>query len=167
VKTLKKIVTTTFLICMVALLSTLSLPLVHATKPLSVSATFDYTFSITRERWVGDRHYIFEATEWEVWSGDFEGTAVSFFKVMWFNYPSGPLNVWLRSEFEGTVMGNEGTLVIQLVGWRHLPDDWVGQWVIIRGTGELTCLHGQGTWGGPGFGASGPDISVSGQLHLD
>jgi Protein of unknown function (DUF3224) len=151
--------------CMIALLSTVSISAVYATRPTSVSGTFDYTFSITSERWA-DGHYIFEATEWETWVGDFEGTAVSFFRVMWFKYPTGPLNVWLRSDFEGTVNGKEGTLVIQLVGWSSLGD-WDGQWVIISGTGELANLHGQGSWGGPGFGAVGPDIWYSGQIHFD
>ena len=151
---------------MVALLSTLSMPAVHATRPTPVSGAFDYTFEITSENWV-DGHWIFEATEWEDWFGDFEGSAVSFFKVTWFNFPEGPLNVWLRSDFEGTVMGREGTLVIQLVGWRYLPEDWAGQWVIVSGTGALANLHGQGAWGGPGFGASGPDIWYSGQVHFD
>jgi len=77
------------------------------------------------------------------------------------------LNVWLRSDFEGTVMGKEGTLVIQLVGWRYLPEDWYGQWLIISGTGELANLRGQGIWWGPGFGAEGPDIFYSGQIHFD
>ena len=154
-------------ICMVALLSLLSTSAVYAAKPRAVSGTFDYTFAITSERWAGD-HYIFEATEWETWEGDFEGTAVSFFRVMWFKYQSGgPMNVWLRSEFEGTVMGKQGTLVIQLVGWRYLPDDWYGEWVIIRGTDDLANLHGRGYWGGPGFDAPGPDIWYSGQIHFD
>ena len=162
---MRKKLLTLLVVCIVALLSALSMPGVYATRPIAVSGSFDYTFTITSERWPDD-HYIFEATEWETWIGDFEGTAVSFFRVVWFKFPTGPLNVWLRSDFEGTVDGKEGTLVIQLVGWSH-QGNWDGQWVIISGTGELENLHGKGVWGGPGFGASGPDIWYSGQIHFD
>ena len=162
---MRKMLLTPLIVCMVALLSMLSMP-VHATPPMLAEGSFDYTFEIMDEKWA-DGHWFFTATEYETWQGDFEGTAVSFFRVVWFNYAEGPLNVWLRSDFEGTVMGREGTLVIQLVGWRYLPEDWSGQWVIISGTGELANLHGQGTWGGPGFGAPGPDIWYSGQINFD
>jgi len=162
---MRKMLLTPLIVCMVALLSVLSMP-VHAMKPQYVEGTFDYTFEIMDQKWA-DGHWFFTATEYETWQGDFDGTAVSFFRVVWFNFPEGPLNVWLRSDFEGTVMGRKGTLVIQLVGWRYLPEDWSGQWVIISGTGELANLHGQGTWGGPGFGAPGPDIWYSGKIHFD
>ncbi len=163
---MRKSLLTLLAVCIIPLLSTLSISTVYATRPTSVSGIFDYTFAITSERWA-DGHYIFEATEYETWEGDFEGTAVSFFRVLWFKYPKGPLNVWLRSDFEGTVDGKTGTLVIQLVGWRYLPDDRYGEWVIISETGDLANLHGRGYWGGPGFGASGPDIRYSGQIHFD
>ena len=155
---------------MVALLATLSMLAVHSTQPTTVSGTFDYTFTITSDRMAG-RHWFFEATEDEVWVGSFEGTAVSFFRVTWFDFPSGPLKVWLRGTFTGTVhyggMDKEGTMVIQLVGWKYPAEDWHGQWVILSGTDELANLHGQGTWWGPGFGDPGPDISYEGDIHFD
>ena len=163
---MRKMLLTPLIVCMVALLSTLWMPAVHATTPIPVSGTVEYTFEITDERWANG-HWFIEATEWETWEGDFEGTAVAFFRVGWFNFPSGPLNVWLRSTFEGTVDGKSGTLVIQLVGWKYLPEDWYGNWVIISGTDDLANLHGQGTWGGPGFGAEGPDLWYEGQIHFD
>jgi hypothetical protein len=162
---MRKTLLTPLIVCMVALLSMLLMP-VHATPPIPAKGSFDYTFEIMDQKWAAG-HWFFTATEYETWQGDFEGTAVSFFRVVWFNYPAGPLNVWLRSDFEGTVMGKEGTLVIQLVGWRYLPEDWYGQWLIISGTGELANLRGQGIWWGPGFGAEGPDIFYSGQIHFD
>jgi len=155
-----------FSTCLVALLFLLSISGAHATEPILVSGTFDYVFTITGERWA-DGHWFIEAVEYEDWVGSFEGTAVSFFRVVWFNFPSGPLNVWLRGDFEGTAMGRSGTMVIQLVGWRYLPGEWAGQWVILSGTGELANLHGQGTWWGPGFGAVGPDIYYSGSVHFE
>ncbi len=162
---MRKMLLTPLVVCMVALLSMLSLP-AYAKPPMLAEGSFDYTFEIMDQKWA-DGHWFFTATEYETWEGDFEGTAVSFFRVVWFNYPDGPLNVWLRSDFEGTVMGKQGTLVIQLVGWRYLPEDWYGEWVIISGTGELANLKGQGIWWGPGFGAPGPDIFYSGNIHFN
>jgi len=72
-------------------------------------------------------------------------------------------------ELEGTVLGSDlGTLTILLTGKQDAPDqDWYGQWVIISGTGDLANARGRGTWGGPGFGAEGPDIWYSGQVHFE
>ena len=152
-------------VCMAALLFMLSMPAAYAKPPTRVSGTFDYTFEITSEKWINDL-WIFEATEWETWEGDFQGTAVSHFTVMWFNYPDGPLFVWLRGTLTGTALGKSGTITFLLVGWRPLPEDWYGRWVILSGTGELADLHGYGTWRGPGFGDPGPDIFYSGQVHF-
>lgn len=160
------------IVILVALMAALLLVAgpVYATPPTPVEGTLEYTFEITDERWANG-HWFFEATEWEDWAGDFEGTGVSFFRVVWFSYPSGPLNVWLRCTFTGTVhydgLDKEGTMVIQYVGWRYLPEDWYGRWVILSGTDELANLRGRGTWGGPGFGATGPDIWYSGKIHFE
>jgi hypothetical protein len=167
---MRKILLVTLVIFTLALLPTLSTLVVYSTKPTHASGTFDYTFTITSERW-NRRHYFFEATEDEVWEGSFEGTAVSYFRVTWFNAPSGPLKVWLRGTFTGIVhygeMDKEGTMVIQLVGWKQPEEDWYGRWVILSGTEELANLHGRGTWWGPGFGDPGPDISYEGHIHFD
>jgi len=137
------------------------------TEPTTMSGTFELaSYTITSEKWVG-YNYIFEGTSCEEWEGDFEGSGLSFFRAVWFNQPDGPLRVQLRSDFEGTVMGKEGTLVIQLVGQKSPSAEWSGTWKIISGTGELANLNEQGTWEGPGFGDPGPDIWYSGKMRFD
>ena len=167
---MRKMLLTPLIVCMVALLSTLWMPAVHATTPIPVSGTVDYTFEVTGMR-VADGNTFLYAIEWETWMGDFEGTAVAFFRVEMFS-SAGFWNVWLRSTFEGTVDGKSGTLVIQLVGKKPLGKDWYGQWVIISGEGGLADLRGQGTWGGPGYRSDikipgDPDLWYEGQIHFD
>ena len=167
---MRKMLSAALLMCIVALL-TLSTP-VHATPPETVEGTFDYTFEVT-DMWEADGNTFLYATEWETWVGDFKGTAVAVFRVGMFS--AGFWNVWLRSTFTGTVDGESGTMVIQLVGKRPMepePGDWYGQWVILSGTEGLANLHGQGTWGGPGFEGleipgERPDIWYEGEIHFD
>ena len=165
---MRKMLSAALIVCIVTLLSTLSTP-VYATPSTTVSGTVDYTFEVTGMR-VADGNLFLYAIEWETWMGDFEGTAVAFFRVEMFS--SGFWNVWLRSTFTGTVDGKYGTLVIQLVGKKPDGEDWYGQWVIISGTGELANLYGQGTWGGPGYRSDikipgDPDLWYEGKIHFN
>jgi hypothetical protein len=62
-----------------------------------------------------------------------------------------------------------GGLVLSVQGRAPYPaTHWEGQWVILSATGELTGLHGQGEWWGPG--AGGPylwgDIDLGGRIHF-
>jgi hypothetical protein len=164
---MRKMLLAPLMVCMVALLSMLLLP-VYAALPTPAEGYFDYTYIITGTR-AADGNLFIYATEDEVWVGDLAGTSQAAFRVEIFT--EGFWNVWLRSTFTGTVQGKSGTLVIQLVGKRTMWDAerfwWYGQWVIISGTGELENLRGQGNWWGPGFGAMGPDIFYSGQIHFN
>ena len=159
----KKILPIILFVCIIAVLFSQSL-VAYAKPPMTVSGTFDYTFEITDTREANGNLFVY-ATEDEVWTGDFEGTAQAVFRVGMFR--SGFWNVWLRSTFTGTVLGKEGTLVIQLVGKKLGVEDWNGHWVIISGTGELEGLRGRGTWWGPGFDAPGPDIYYAGKVHFE
>lgn len=58
--------------------------------------------------------------------------------------------------FEGTAGGYEGTLVFNLVSFGRND---MGQWTILRGTGELSNLRGQGM--------SYIDGTYDGQVHFD
>lgn len=158
---MKKMLSLALLIGMVALMFS-QLAAVYAKPPTPVSGSFDYTFEVTDMR-EADGNVFLYATEDEIWEGDFEGTSQAVFRVGMFR--SGFWNVWLRSYFTGTVQGKSGTLIIQLVGKKPGTADWYGQWVILSGTGELAGLHGRGVWWGPGFGAEGPDIYYTGQVH--
>ena len=161
---MRKMLSAALLMCIVALL-TLLIPAGYATKPQDVEGTVDYTFEIIEELTrVADGNTFIYAIEWEDWAGDFEGTGEAVFRVGMFS-SAGFWNVWLRTTFTGTVNGESGTLVIQLVGKKPEGEDWYGQWVILSGTGELADLRGRGTWGGPGFGAVGPDLWYEGKIH--
>jgi hypothetical protein len=152
------------LLTVVMVLSTLAVP-AFAEPPATVSGYFDYTFEVQEVREADGNQFLY-ATEDEDWQGDFVGTGDATFTVGIFS--SGFWNVWLRSTFTGTVLGDkEGTMVLQLVGKKPAGEDWYGQWVIISGTGDLANARGRGTWGGPGFGAEGPDITYSGQIHFE
>ena len=138
---------------------------VLAQPPTAVEGYFDYTFDVLDVREANGNQFLY-ATESEDWQGDFVGVGDAEFTVGIFS--SGFWNVWLRSEFTGTVLGDkEGTMVMQLVGKKPADGEWYGQWVILSGTGDLSKARGNGTWGGPGFGAEGPDIWYSGQIHFE
>jgi hypothetical protein len=145
-------------------LSTLAVP-AFAEPPATVSGFFDYTYEVQDVQEANGNQFLY-ATEDEVWQGDFVGEGDAEFRVGIFS--SGFWNVWLRTTFTGTVTGDkEGTMVLQLVGKKPAGEDWYGEWVIISGTGDLSNARGRGTWGGPGFGAEGPDIWYSGQVHFE
>jgi len=158
---MRKMLSAALLMCMVALL-TLLIPAGYATKPIPVSGNVDYNFEPTGMREADGNMFLY-AIEYENWTGAFEGKAEAVFRVEMFR--SGFWNVWLRSTFDGTVNSKSGTAVIQLVGKKPEGEDWYGQWVILSGTGELADLRGRGTWGGPGFGAVGPDLWYEGKIH--
>jgi len=164
---MRRIFSVAFLLCIVTLLFTLSTP-VSATKPIPVSGTFDYEFTII-DMWSADGKTFIYATEDETWEGSFTGTAQAVFLVIIFSEDF--WYVWLRTTFTGEVDGKFGTMIIQLVGKRTYWDEdtfwWYGQWVIISGTDDLADIHGRGTWWGPGYGSEGPDIFYEGQIHFD
>jgi len=54
-----------------------------------------------------------------------------------------------------------GGLVMRLVGKDSGPGTpWLGKWIILKGTGDLNGITGQGSWS-----ATGGVISYSGFLH--
>jgi hypothetical protein len=102
------------------------------------------------------------------WTGGFVGTSVDHGRVT--IHRSGHWHFKAMVYFEGQVRGKKGTLEMSVVGDR--PDasaEWEGRWVILRGTGELASLRGQGTWWGPGW-LGDPNvpgiIDYEGQVHF-
>jgi hypothetical protein len=156
------------LLTVVMVLTTLAVP-AFAEPPTTVSGTFDYTFELLEDPRQANGNVFLHAQEWETWEGSFSGDSIAEFWVTQFR--EGNMNVWLRSEFTGTVLGvgagDGDKMVIQLVGKKPAGEDWYGQWVIVGGEGDLAQVRGRGTWGGPGFGAVGPDIWYSGQIHFE
>lgn len=118
-------------------------------EPIPVTGSFTYTFEAFGSA-AGDGYTLTDLVEHELWIGDFEGTADSPFPLI--AWESGAREVWLLTEFEGTVLGEyEGTMVMVAVYTKpDVPTDWHGKWMIISGTGDLENLRGFGVAWGPG-----------------
>jgi hypothetical protein len=161
---MRKMLLMPLIVSMVALLFVLPIP-VKSTQPTEANGTFDYTFEILNMRFAGPNTFLY-AVEHDTWTGTFTGTSESFFRVGIFS-KAGFWNVWLEGTFTGWVLDKYGTMTFNLVGKKPDGGEWYGQWVILSGTGDLKDLHGQGNWWGPGFGAPGPDIYYSGNIHFE
>jgi hypothetical protein len=153
------------LLCCVALLSALIIPIIHAAKPMPASGDWTYVVTSISERWAGSNLFRY-GEEIGTWTGTFVGTSYDTFTVIVHNADPGPpsfVNVIGVINFEGWVGDKYGTLVIKFVGKKTgEPLEWYGTWVIISGTGELENLHGRGTWWGPSF-----DLDYDGKIHFD
>lgn len=175
---MRKTMSATILICMVAALSVLLIPVVSATKPTHVSGMLYYVPTITHVRWA-DSNLHLDTTEESDWTGDLVGQSHDEpCRVVIHDANGFPPTDWdfrwytaIATFDECTVGDRTGGLVMHLVGKSGEPgEDWFGQWVILGGTGELEGIHGQGTFGGPGFipGIVVPgEIWYSGMIHFD
>lgn len=156
---MKKMLLAPLVVCMVALVSVLLMPAVHATPPTTAEGKWTYVPTIINER-KADGNTFKYGEETATWSGTFVGTSYDVFVVV--VHPSGLATCpYGLINFVGTVNGKEGTLVINFVGQKP-GSIWYGQWVIISGTGELANLRGQGTWWGPPL-----KMDYSGDIHFD
>jgi uncharacterized protein (TIGR02246 family) len=142
---MRKILSLALLICIAVFLG----PLALTAHSQTVEGTFEYTVeTVYQEEAHGQK--ITYGLEHEWWTGTLDGTAHALFIVI--ANEAGIPTVDLFSTFTGTVDGKSGSLVIRLIGEKLSPKgDWAGDWDIVRGTGELKNLQGQGTWGGPGY----------------
>jgi hypothetical protein len=125
---------------------------------MAVSGTFDYTPTISVWEDVGDTSYI-ETTEIEIWSGDISGTGSSQDRIV--ISPSGAWEGWIQTTFDEVVIGDRVGSMVTLSYWKRLSGtaEWQGEWVILRGTGDLENAHGSGTAWGPGFNPEDPEAS--------
>jgi hypothetical protein len=164
-KLVRKMLLTTLIVCITALLFVLLLPAVYATPPTAVSGFWPVHIPIT---WVDTRladgnMFLLEATTVDEWTGDIAGEGSSLQTVAFhssgFTYAEGILTL-----DDCTVEGISytGTLVIRWSGKGTAEGQWTGQWVILSGTGDLEHLHGQGTWGG-----IYPTYPIAGKIHFD
>jgi len=177
---MRKMLSATLIVCMVAFLSTLLTPTALATKPTYVSGSLAYDPVIVDSK-LADGNLHLETTEVGLWFGDLVGVSwdepcrVVIHKVV-FDPDGNIVNFdfrWYTSiaTFETATVGSKsGGLVMRLHGKDSGPGtDWHGQWVILSGTGELANLHGQGTWWGPGFPPGIPEDTIfyDGRIHFD
>ena len=117
-------------------------------------------------RVAGPNTFISGPTLTDDWAGDFVGASDQDFVVV--NHSVAGFNNYRGLiEFEGSVLGAEGTLVMKTngkqAGGTALPSaaQWTGHWVIVSGTGDLENLSGQGTFSGPsGF------LTYTGKVHF-
>jgi len=159
---MRKMLLTPLIVCMVALLSLLSMP-VHATEPITVSGAWSWIapsdfFNVIR---LADGNVFISAVEIDEFTGTFKGTGEGVFSLE--IHPEGFATGRGRTLFTGTVLGKSGTLVIQWVG--NTKNDlgwWWFEWVILSRTGELANLRGQGYAWGPGP----ADLDVWGGVEL-
>lgn len=136
---------------------------------IPISGSLDYVPEMLLFQEVGAITF-FDATETEVWAGDFAGNATAQDRIM--IRSSGVWEAWIVFEFEGTVLGDyEGSMIIMSVWKREAASaDWHGEWVILTGTGDLENIHGFGVGWGPGFDRedpqASPDIFYSGEVSF-
>jgi hypothetical protein len=136
---------------------------------IRVSGTYDYTPTILAALELDGVAYM-DAVDEEVWSGDFEGTAVSGYRIV--IESSGVWDAPIITEFEGTVLGDkEGTMVMVFTYKRmSATSHWFGEWWILSGTGDLANIHGRGVVWGPGWNPedpeASPDVFYSGEIIL-
>ena len=153
------------IICVVAVLTTLLIPVVRATPPEPVSGEWTYIPSIISERWANGNLFR-EGEEDSEWTGDFFGESYDTFTVILHDADPMPptfVNVIGVINFVGSVGDKEGTLVIKFIGKKTGdPLEWYGTWVILSGSGELENLRGRGTWWGPSM-----DLDYAGKIHFE
>ena len=151
-------------LCFITLLSALLIPLIHATRAIQVSGEWTYTPRPISMRWANSNQIV-DGEEDSLWTGAFDGISYDTFTVVKHDAlpdPNSPrfVNGIGVINFEGTVEGKMGTLVIKFVGKK--TGEWYGTWVILSGTGELENLRGQGTWYGPSR-----DLDYEGKIHFE
>ena len=145
---MRKMLLTPLIVCIVALLSTLWMPAVHAPKPIAASGIWSWTVILYGRR-EADGNIFISAGEIDTFTGTFRGTGYGEFQVV--IHPEGFKTGQGQDLFTGTVLGKSGTCVIKWAG--NTNNDlgyWDFMWVILGGTGELANLRGQGTAWGPG-----------------
>lgn len=148
---MRKMLSATLTVCILALLFTLSMPAVHATPPTPVSGAWSWMapsdfFNVIR---LADGNIFISAVEIDKFTGTFKGTGEGVFTLQ--IHPEGFNTGQGETLFTGTVLNKKGTLVIQWVG--NTKNDlgwWWFEWTILSGTGELANLRGQGKAWGPG-----------------
>ena len=164
---MKKLLRLLLLVCMI--LPMASLP-VHADAPVGVQADFTYapTGVCTEEFWANDNQFLLGCGDVGTWyAGDFLGSSEELYDIVFHGSEGGFVYEYGlyrgRVTFEGTVMGEAGTLEILFVG-KSPGDiaDWFGTWRILSGTGGLANLRGHGIFYNNGF----LDVHIEGFVHF-
>jgi len=165
------------LVCIAAILSMLLIPTVFADKSTPVSGIAPYILIEREDVQIRGNTVHILLREESYWEGDIAGDAIDYpcrlvihgsevfpptsgFDFRWYTsiitFEEGACTVTTES---GPVTGG---LMMRLVGKDNGPGtEWTGKWVILKGTGDLEGITGQGTWS-----ATGGVISYSGCVHF-
>lgn len=157
-----------FVLAMLAVLSLLAVPAI-AGPPEQAEGLWQYQPFILSSQEIGCKT-ILTTFENGLWTGTFTGTSTENGKVV--IRCSGEVTFKALVTFQGSVAGRSGTMWMKVVGSK--PDargEWQGSFVILKGTGDLANLRGQGTWWGPGYNPEFPDewgdIYYAGNIHFE
>ncbi len=147
----------------IVLLLSMSMSVVYATTPVSVSGSITVTgatFQVDRK---GESNIsVTDISLRGVFAGGIAGPYIS--DSRWVNHNvETPADLWrnvhaVDTISPATVMGKTGTLYFMLESG---PGG--GSWVIIGGTGDLAGLHGRGTTAPTGGGV----VNFEGEIHFD
>ena len=98
------------------------------------------------------------------WDGDIEGVATYEGILMIHSIDPVAINIHEKIYFEDvTVLGKSGSLTLQVCANLGRGVDAGFRWTIIDGTGELTNLHGHGTY----WLVEAPFYDYEGEVHFD
>lgn len=152
----------TILVSVAAILSLFAVVPVYAMEPTHIEGTFKGSSETTiSERWAGSNLIRSVSSSGQYLTGPIVGTfeqTVASVRHYGVREPPARTSYWYNmknvQEITGSVDGRVGTFVMHLNAEGSLtypasgpPTVEVeGTWVIISGTGDLTSLHGQGTW---------------------
>jgi len=156
---MRKVIPAALVACMLALLSALSVTAVQASPVMNAEGTLTWLVVNFEGQRTAGINTIYQGTSTVAADGTFVGDVTDAWVEIWH---TDFLNLRDVLAFTGTVDGKSGTLTIRLVGTATLPDlEWTGQWEIIRSTGDLANLEGQGIcWG------TGNNLEYSGTIQF-
>ena len=151
--------------CLAVAMLALPMSVAAATTPTPVSGTIALTSLVPLEAKPAGKSdniiFLFDITE--EWDGDIVATGTTESTWVTHNWvgPMGGPDTWFNVHekliLDGTVLGESGTLTMELiiVGTE-------GRWTILGGTGELANLHGHGT-----VTLTTTPYSYTGKVHFD
>jgi len=162
---MRKVLLASLVICMLALLSTLSMS-VHATPPRPASGIWTYIPADMTPIKLADDNTFFEVKSIDIVTGTFDGPGAGV-DVLVLHSSGFWTGIGVATFEDCMVDGKSGTLVIRWAAHTTAETGlWSGQWVILSGTGDLANLRGQGTFWGPEE-AGGFTYPYSGWIHFD
>ncbi len=141
------------LLAVIMVLSMVSMSALATPPDNSVAGRWCYGEIVGGEEKIAGGNFFQNLDDSGAWIGTFEGYSSDDGRLQ--VHPSGYTLFKSTISFEKVkVGGKEGGLEMRVNGW--LPagagySEYEGLWVITRATGDLTGLHGRGTWGGVVF----------------